>query len=296
MKHIRKEPAPWTLSEATREYWAVTRGQIQVEDDLPTDQLVCPVCGGIGWVRVNLPVSHPKFGKGIDCPNPNCTYKQERQTEIYADLANKAQIPQAYRGLNFERWNYLASTRPYVMEGKWDAYNTAIDYSQAPGGWLTFGDEARCGLAFTGPNGVGKTSLACSIAHELLRQGTRVLYLRLGDYFDRLRERFDEDGDRSDGMGNTEMEVARTAQRAPMLIIDEFGVEQVTDWKRDQAEKLVNYRRAHDLPTVITTNASSEQIGKVWGMKTAVRLQEMAHWIEMTGPELRNRSTTFRSQ
>jgi DNA replication protein DnaC len=239
------------------------------------------------------------FGKGVDCTNPHCSYRREREIEIYRMLAQRAQIPQAYRGMNFERWAHLQAHRPELMVGKEHAYLAALAFAResASNCWVDAGDgsEPRNSLVFAGPNGVGKTSLACSIAHDLLNKGMSVLYLRLGEYFDRLRERFEAEGDRSDGMGATEMDVARTAQRVPVLVIDEFGVEQVSEWKRDQAEKLINFRRSHDLPTVVTTNLTVEKLSAAWGAKTGVRLQEMSHWIEMGGPELRARSSLYRS-
>ncbi|MEM7343015.1 MAG: hypothetical protein AAF485_02120 [Chloroflexota bacterium] len=38
------------------------------DDDQTADQgWLCPICGGVGYLRQNVPVGHPDFGKLIVC-------------------------------------------------------------------------------------------------------------------------------------------------------------------------------------------------------------------------------------
>ena len=47
------------------------------------------------------------------------------------------------------------------------------------------------------------------------------------------------------------------AKNVDLLILDDAGVERVTEWRDEQLYDIVNHRYNHDLPLVITTNAVS---------------------------------------
>jgi DNA replication protein DnaC len=46
--------------------------------------------------------------------------------------------------------------------------------------------ESRQSLLMVGPTGVGKTYLACALAHSAIRQGHAAFYLRASRMFDEL--------------------------------------------------------------------------------------------------------------
>src|SRR3954454_6981142 len=47
-------------------------------------------------------------------------------------------------------------------------------------------------------------------------------------------------------------------RNAPMMILDDLGVENPSPWAQEKLFQLLNHRYSHQLPTVITTNADLE--------------------------------------
>lgn len=281
----------------------------------PEPATECEVCGTMGFVRVDLPVEHPHFGIPYPCPNPNCPILEKQRSERYAKLCTLAQIPAEYADLTLASWQDLFNQQPEFQQGKLDAYGAARAFIAARENGYRFtlddvadavrlprpdyNSPARCSLVLTGTFGVGKTSLAVCIARELIDvYQLPAVYLLMGDFFAALHERFEKKDEYeylSDAQDDAE--VIRTYQQAPVLIIDEFPTKPGTsDWWESEVYKLVNYRHVYHMPTVITTNYSVDELTYSWGGRVGSRLQTMAHWIRVTGLELRRRDATWESR
>lgn len=311
---------PLQLNEAAKRYWqeiAARRGAALDSAPVDEDEGLCPTCGGIGFVittsyRDDKGGYHP--GRPMSCPNRECRTAADAQRDRYARLSTASQIPTAYQHFRLDDWHRLAQTSPEYLAGKWDAYGAAYQFVQAGEReqyQFTLADAAaavhlpapdipaaylrRSSLVLSGINGVGKTSLAVSIANALLDAGRPVVYTRLAEVLDALRSRFGG-GAKNDDLGDGEDDVMKTFQSAPVLVLDEFGLAQVTPWRRDRVEQLINYRYTHTLPTIITTNLDRDGLAEAWGLVTAHRIHAMAHWIEMSGMELRDRAQVFQSR
>ena len=59
----------------------------------------CPICGGMGYVRYDLPVGHPDFGKLFRCPGNHGTPQPER-LETLRKVGNLG----AFAGKSFENF------------------------------------------------------------------------------------------------------------------------------------------------------------------------------------------------
>lgn len=305
-----------TLEEILRDnpaavdYWRSVRDGRRMADAVPDFDTapVCDVCNGYGWVTLQVPASHPQFGKGVPCPNPSCSTVAERRETRYAQLCTLSQIPAEYQGeeVTFAGWQEL-EVYPQALDGKRGAlgaalafvaarergYRFTLDEAAALGGVEApdVATNAKCSIVFAGANGVGKTSLAVSIAKALLADSQGAVYLRLADFFDGMKERFkgkasyEFGGDEADD----EATYLRQYQQAPVLVIDEFHVDS-TPWKIGRVEQLINHRYTYQLPTVVTTNYSARDLEQAWGLTAIHRLEAMSHWIAVSGMELRHRS------
>ncbi len=117
------------------------------------------------------------------------------------------------------------------------ALRAATDFAKKPRGWLVF----------TGSYGSGKTHLAAAIANALTDKGSPPLFIMVPDLLDHLRATF------SPNSGTTYDRRFDEIRAAPLLVLDDLGTQSMTPWVREKLYQLFNYRYNAELPTVITT-------------------------------------------
>jgi DNA replication protein DnaC len=127
------------------------------------------------------------------------------------------------------------------------------------------------GLLFTGGVGSGKTFLAGAVANALLAGGARVSFIVVPDLLDMLRASYDAPRDQ----GWAAQGLWDAARETPLLILDDLGAHNYTEWTLNRLYSLVNYRFNHLLPLVVTTNISLEDMQGYLGERTTSRLIQM---------------------
>jgi DNA replication protein DnaC len=201
---------------------------------------VCPLCGGLGFVRENVPVDHPDFGKLFPC-SCRLAEAEERRLERLRSLGNLRHltrmtfdtfVPEGY-GLPPDKAANLRF-----------AYEQARQYGESPEGWL---------ILFGG-YGCGKTHLAAAVANRALERGQAVLFVVVPDLLDYLRATYSPSSPVS---YDERFEEVRTA---PLLILDDLGTQSSTPWAQEKLYQILNYRYTARLPTVITSNQRLEEI------------------------------------
>jgi DNA replication protein DnaC len=226
---------------------------------------ICPLCKGLGYVRADVPVDHPDFGKLVPC-TCHLTEVAQRRTDslrVLSDLDTlgrmtfAAFIPEA-PGLSPDKQANL----------RW-AYEEAKDFAKNPNGWLVL----------KGGFGCGKTHLAAAIANDCVERGQPVLFITVPDLLDHLRAAF---APSSTGGYDTRFEEVRTA---PVLILDDLGTESNTPWAQEKLFQIFNYRYNAQMPTVITTNHELEEIP----LRLRSRLvdPDLTRIVSITAPDYR---------
>ncbi|WP_066635864.1 ATP-binding protein [Desulfolucanica intricata] len=127
------------------------------------------------------------------------------------------------------------------------------------------------GLLFTGQVGSGKTFLACCIANYLLKENETVLFAVVPDLLDQIRSTYDS----SRHIEYTEKDLVDTAREVPLLILDDLGAHNYTDWTKNKLYSILNYRLNYCLPTIITTNISLEELEEYLGERSTSRIFQM---------------------
>ena len=200
----------------------------------------CPVCGGAGFLRRDVPVDHPDFGRAIPC---ECKLRETREAEV-ADLRSSSGIAHLSQ-MTFDSFRPDGiGLNPDRRKNLRQAYETARQFAQDAHGWLLL----------KGGYGCGKSHLAAAIANERLGRGESVLFVVVPDLLDHLRATF------APASRVTYDERFETVRSAPFLILDDLGAQSATAWATEKLFQLLNYRYNAQLPTVITMNRELEEI------------------------------------
>jgi len=66
-----------------------------------------------------------------------------------------------------------------------------------------------------------------------------------------------------------------SARRVHVLILDDLGAHNYTEWTRNKLYSIINYRLNNNLPTVITTNLDLAELEEYLGERTTSRIIQM---------------------
>ncbi len=124
------------------------------------------------------------------------------------------------------------------------ALDLALDFAKSPDGWLVF----------QGDNGCGKTHLAAAIVNYRYQQKQPALFIVVPDFLDHLRSTFSPESKISYD------HLFESVKNAPLLVLDDFGKQTTTPWAQEKLYQVINYRYNAKLPTVITTNCSTDEL------------------------------------
>lgn len=210
------------------------RGSVKLRSK---DAVSCPICQDAGYLRANVPVGHPSFGRLFPC---ECKQQEmdERREEELRRLSNL----DTFSNHNFESFD------PDIA-GMEEAYEASLTFAQEPGHrWLFL----------SGPCGVGKTHLAVAIARYAIDWHRMSVYFAVvPDLLDHLRSTFDPNS------GTAYDERFATIRNAPLLVLDDLGTENATPWAKEKLYQVINHRYSEQMPTVITTNVDLSAKGKI---------------------------------
>jgi DNA replication protein DnaC len=134
--------------------------------------------------------------------------------------------------------------QPDEIKSLQKALKAAHSYAEKPRGWLVL----------MGGYGSGKTHLAAAIANYRAGLGDPPLFIMVPDLLDHLRATFSP---HSNVAFDRRFDDIRTA---PLLVLDDLGTQSMTPWVREKLYQLFNYRYNRELPTVITTADSMNEM------------------------------------
>lgn len=196
-----------------------------LDPSLPAEE--CPTCHGSGFLRLDVPLGHPSFGKAVPCACREREMARRRRNELW-----KLSRLDAFTEMTFATFN---PNWPGVRE----IFAVAREYAaeQEPP-WLLF--SGRCGS--------GKTHLAAAIANERFAQGDLVLFAVVPQLLDHLRATFAPSSE------TTYDALFEKVREAGLLVLDDLGAEHSTPWAQEKLFQIINHRYIHALPTVVTTN------------------------------------------
>ena len=212
---------------------------VELAHNLPGDPN-CKHCGGLGYLRPDVELGHPDFGKLEVCICRRRNIADSVRERLFSlshldelkDLTFESFQPRGRKGLSEYQANSLEI-----------AFNSARYFAQNLNGWLIL----------QGNYGCGKTHLAAAVANYAVGMGVPTLFLTVPDLLDTLRFSYDS----QDTTFEQRFDEIRTAT---LLILDDFGTQNATGWAQEKLFQIINYRYINRLATVVTTNLSLEEI------------------------------------
>lgn len=194
----------------------------------------CEICGGVGYLRLDVPVGHPDFGKLQICSCREGVINRSLHNHLFA-LSHLQEL----KHLTFENFSPRGRVglRAAQAESLEQAYNQAEYFAETRKGWLVL----------SGKYGSGKTHLAAAIANFAVDIGIPTLFLTVPDLLDNLRFSYDN----PEATFESRFDEIRNA---PLLIMDDFGTQNATEWSQEKLFQILNYRYINKLPLVVTTN------------------------------------------
>ena len=125
-----------------------------------------------------------------------------------------------------------------------EAFRLASEFAKSPEGWVVF----------QGENGCGKTHLAAAIVNYQYENRKPALFVVVPDFLDHLRYTFSPESKTSYDR------LFESVKNTPLLVLDDLGKQTTSPWAQEKLYQVINYRYNACLPTVVTTNCSTDEL------------------------------------
>lgn len=224
----------------------IKKSELLVENSYPLDYLEihykCDKCNDTGYVGTE-----------------KCICYKQKLVELYYENSDLKNI---LKQNNFENFNLeLFPSRRIANEPISPRRNIEEITSKCWNFIEKFSSSSE-NLLFFGNPGTGKTFLSDCIAKELLDRGYLVVYRTSETLIQNLKSiRFTGDEDLEDLLINCDL-----------LIIDDLGSEQITDFSKTELFNLLNRRLLKRNKMLVSTNYDLEELLKIYSERISSRL------------------------
>lgn len=134
-------------------------------------------------------------------------------------------------------------------------------------------------LFLSGQTGLGKTFLSSAIAKELMLKGYHVAFDTIQNF---LREIENEHFGRV-----TDRDTLQLLTNADLVILDDLGSEFSSPFYSSALYNILNARLNRNVPTIISSNFTLEQLQKKYDDRIISRLTGMFSWLIFMGKDIR---------
>lgn len=193
----------------------------------------CPICQDFRFIHPRRQDGKVDYSRTVPCQCVSAELEKKRQQ----NLLRYCELPAGTDHMtfaNFRKTDDLA-----------EAYHYAVDLSE--GGTTTW-------LTLMAGTARGKTHLGISAVRRTLQRGIPAKYVYIPLLLDELRRGF-----RSEGADSYEARFDRFLN-VPLLMLDDLGTENPTNWVQEKLDIIVDYRQVNNLALIVTTNTPWDEL------------------------------------
>ena len=188
--------------------------------------------------------------------------ERERQVQMHRDriekMVSNSGIPTRFQGKSFENFE-AESQKPAANLRKMREYADLV-CSDNHGGRS---------LILLGKVGTGKTHLGCALlAHTIRKTGQSCHYWTFSELVREVKGTFSKESK------YTEEGVYKDFASPRLLVLDEVGLQNFTDFEQAVAYEAINARYLAEKPTVLITNLQAKDLPLCVGERVVDRLRE----------------------
>ena len=193
---------------------------------------------------------------------------KEKQIRLKQIIKNSL-MDEKFKDSKFENWDFNKGTKKM--------YEIGTKYSNR----FSEMKKESIGLLIYGEPGNGKTHTATCIANTLMAKMVPVICVNIDSLLSRIKETYNTWGKEG------EETILRSLSNADLLIIDDLGTEQDTDWSKSKIYNILDSRYRNGLPLIVTTNIPLTELKNKYHERTYDRLLEMCTPILNDGSSIR---------
>lgn len=185
-------------------------------------------------------------------------HEQMMREHRLLQIMNKARIPAKFKEKTFENFEPVNDKAKARKETVLEYVDTVCSDSH----------EGKS-LIMLGKLGNGKTHLACAMLKAIILSTMKpCLYVTFSEVVRRVKASWKNSSDEG------EEDVYRDLARPHVLVIDEVGMQNFTDFEQVVAYEVINARYLAEKPTVLITNLQAKDLAPTIGERCVDRLRE----------------------
>ena len=241
---------------------------------LDSTLMTCAKCGEETHIVRDTPFGRKKLP--VACKCKRAEYDKAREEEAKREkqiklrrLKEYSLMDKMFETCTFENWEKDSSNE------KW--FKMAEKYAD------NFKDMKKENIGFMlyGPAGAGKTYMVSAIANRLMERLTPVIVISSLGILNKIKDNYGRYG--SEG----EVQIINSLKTASLLVIDDLGAENNTEWATTTLYQIVDSRYRNNKPMIVTTNLSPEKLQEKLGQRTYDRISEMCVPMKYDGTSRR---------
>lgn len=218
--------------------------------------------GNLGW----LPYHYPRITVNSNGVTTEMVLCDVWRKVAYKEQCDKAGIPRKYSKLSFDDYEVTNENADAVKLTHWFLRNP------------------KKGLYLYGGAGTGKTFLASLIACEHIRNYKRLIFGDVPELLERIKRTFGKTSWEGEDITLNGDQLLKRYCKAPLIILDDFGAGQISEWVVGTLYHIINERYNNDRVTIVTSNYDLDGLGErlskfapFGGRRIISRLKEMTY-------------------